>query len=54
MQGVTIPDNVNVTATYPIVEVKGAKNAELANAFIAYVLSADGQAKLQSFGFLPA
>jgi molybdate transport system substrate-binding protein len=54
VQGVTIPDDVNVTATYPIVEVKGTKNADLANAFMAYVLSADGQAKLQSFGFLPA
>src|SRR5258706_10460272 len=54
VQGVAIPDNVNVLATYPVVEVKGTKNANLANAFIAFVLSADGQAKLQSFGFLPA
>jgi molybdate transport system substrate-binding protein len=52
--GVPIPDSVNVIATYPIVAVKGSKNAALANAFIAYVLSADGQATLQSFGFLPA
>ena len=52
--GVPIPDAVNVIATYPIVAVKGAKNPNLANAFIAYVLSADGQATLQSFGFLPA
>jgi len=52
VQGVTIPDNVNVVATYPVAEVKGTKNANLASAFIAYVLSADGQAKLQSFGFL--
>jgi len=52
--GVPIPDSVNVIATYPIVAVKGANNLSLVNAFIAYVLSADGQAKLQSFGFLPA
>lgn len=52
--GVPIPDSVNVIAAYPIVAVKGAKNSALANAFIAYVLSADGQATLQSFGFLPA
>jgi molybdate transport system substrate-binding protein len=52
--GVPIPDAVNVFATYPIVAVKGAKNSSLADAFIAYVLSADGQAMLQSFGFLPA
>jgi molybdate transport system substrate-binding protein len=52
--GVPIPDSVNVIATYPIVSVKGAKNSNLANAFVAYVLSAEGQATLQSFGFLPA
>lgn len=52
--GVPIPDFVNVIATYPIVAVKGGKNPNVANAFIAYVLSADGQATLQSFGFLPA
>jgi molybdate transport system substrate-binding protein len=52
--GVPIPDSVNVIATYPIVAVKGTRNSALANAFIAYVLSADGQATLQSFGFLPA
>jgi molybdate transport system substrate-binding protein len=52
--GVPIPDSVNVVATYPLVAVKGTKHADLANAFIAYVLSTDGQAKLQSFGFLPA
>ena len=54
VQGVPIPDAVNVIATYPIVAVKGTKNSNLANAFISYVLSADGQAKLVSFGFLPA
>jgi molybdate transport system substrate-binding protein len=52
--GIPIPDAVNVIATYPLVAVKGAKNADLASAFIAYVVSAEGQAKLQSFGFLPA
>jgi molybdate transport system substrate-binding protein len=52
VQGVTISDAVNVIATYPIVAVKGTKNDALANAFISYVLSGGGQAKLQSFGFL--
>jgi len=52
--GVTIPDADNVIATYPIVAVKATTNATAANAFIAYVLSAAGQAKLQSFGFLSA
>jgi molybdate transport system substrate-binding protein len=50
--GVPIPDADNVIATYPIVAVKATSDAAAANAFIAYVLSATGQAKLQSFGFL--
>jgi len=54
VSGVPIPDADNVIATYPIVAVKATTNAAAANAFIAYVLSAAGQAKLQSFGFLSA
>ena len=54
VQGVPIPDADNVIATYPIVAVKASTNTAAANAFIAYVVSAAGQAKLQSFGFLSA
>jgi molybdate transport system substrate-binding protein len=54
VSGVPIPDADNVIATYPIAMVKGSTNAAAANAFIAFVLSATGQAKLQSFGFLSA
>jgi molybdate transport system substrate-binding protein len=54
VSGVPIPDAYNVTATYPIAAVKATTYAAAANAFIAYVLSAAGQAKLQSFGFLSA
>lgn len=54
VQGVPIPDADNVIATYPIVAVKATTNAAASNAFVAYVLSAAGQAKLQSFGFLSA
>jgi molybdate transport system substrate-binding protein len=52
VQGVPIPDNYNILATYPIVTVKATTNSAAANAFITYVLSPAGQAKLQSFGFL--
>jgi molybdate transport system substrate-binding protein len=52
--GVAIPDADNVIATYPIVAVKATTNAAAADAFVAYVLSPAGQAKLQSFGFLSA
>ena len=51
VQGVTIPDQDNVVATYPIVSVKGSQNASLAAAFIAFVLSATGQSTLNTFGF---
>lgn len=51
VQGVPIPDADNVVATYPIVAVKGAQNLAVANAFIAYVVSAAGQSTLASFGF---
>jgi molybdate transport system substrate-binding protein len=54
VQGVAIPDAYNVVATYPLVAVKGTKMLDLAEAFIAYVLSAKGQSTLQSFGFLSA
>ncbi len=49
--GVPIPDGYNVVATYPLVAVKGSKNAAAAKAFIAYVLSSTGQSTLASFGF---
>lgn len=52
--GVPIPATANVIATYPIIAVKGTKNAAVANAFIAYVLSATGQSTLATFSFLPA
>src|ERR1700693_3702103 len=48
--GVPIPATANVIATYPIIAVKGTKNAAVANAFIAYVLSATGQSTLATFG----
>jgi len=54
VQGVEIPAANNVIATYPIVTVKGTKSADVANAFINYVLSPTGQSTLATFGFLPA
>ena len=50
---IEIPEGVNVIATYPIAPVEGGE-AALARAFIGYVLSPDGQATLESFGFQPA
>jgi len=50
---ITIPDAQNVLATYPIAVVEGAPAGDLAQQFVDFVLSADGQAILQTWGFGP-
>lgn len=52
VQLVEIPADVNVLATYPMASVTDG-DADLAAAFIAYVLSEDGQTTLEEFGFDP-
>ncbi|MFN8475434.1 MAG: molybdate ABC transporter substrate-binding protein [Anaerolineae bacterium] len=47
-----IPDALNTIASYPIASVKGTKNQALADAFVSYVLSPDGQAVLAKYGFI--
>jgi molybdate transport system substrate-binding protein len=54
IQGIPIPDQYNVMATYPIAVVRDSKQAAVDDAFIAFVLSSEGQTTLASFGFLPA
>jgi len=49
---ITIPDDVNVTATYSIAVVAGSEEADLAQRFVHYVLG-QGQAILAEYGFLP-
>jgi molybdate transport system substrate-binding protein len=53
VEGVDIPKDQNVTATYPIAAVKASKNQQPAQAFVDLVRSPDGQQVLASFGFLP-
>jgi molybdate transport system substrate-binding protein len=48
-----IPAELNVIAEYPIAAMRKPTNADLANAFVAYILSADGQTVLQKWGFAP-
>ena len=50
---ITIPDDVNVIATYPIAVVAGSQEADLAQRFVDYVLG-EGQQTLADYGFLPA
>jgi molybdate transport system substrate-binding protein len=54
VQGVQIPDQDNVVATYPIVTVKGTKQAAVADAFVSFVTSSAGQSILAKYGFLSA
>ena len=52
VEGVVIPDDVNVVARYPIAQLAEAGNADAATAFIEYVRSDRGQRELRTFGFL--
>ena len=49
--GVEIDGADAATNVYPIVALAGAPNPEAARAFVAFVLSADGQKVLKSVGF---
>jgi len=50
-EGVVIPDDINVIAEYPIATTAESGDPELAQAFVDFVLSADGQSVLAGFGF---
>jgi molybdate transport system substrate-binding protein len=52
--GVEIPEEHNVIATYPIVQIKGGRNPDAAKAFIAFVRSETGQRALEKRGFVVA
>jgi molybdate transport system substrate-binding protein len=53
VEGVDIPKEQNVTATYPIATVKASKSQDKAQAFMDLVRSAEGQQVLNKYGFLP-
>ena len=48
-----IPDELNTIATYPIAPVSDSAHADLARAFVALVLSPEGQAILAKYNFIP-
>ncbi len=48
----SIPGEVNVVAEYPIAVLTGAPHAELARAWVGFVISAEGQRSLRAAGFL--
>jgi molybdate transport system substrate-binding protein len=50
---VAIPGDANQIAAYPIALTKEVRNRVVAQAFISFVLSAEGQAILKAHGFIP-
>ncbi len=53
LQLLKIPDEINVEAVYPIAVLKSSAHGELAQAFVDFVLSAEGQKTMEKYGFLP-
>jgi molybdate transport system substrate-binding protein len=53
VQQIVIPDEQNVIATYPIAPLADAANPELAQSFIDFILSSEGQSILAQWGFGP-
>jgi len=52
VEGVVIPDDLNVVASYPIAPIAEAANRDAATAFIEYVRSDRGGETLRELGFL--
>lgn len=54
VDSIYIPNELNTIASYPIAPIADSKNADLAEAFVALVLSPEGQAVLAKYNFIPA
>lgn len=51
VEGIDIPDDVDVDADYPIAVLSSATSPSIAEDFVGFVLSAEGQQILSEFGF---
>ncbi len=51
---IQMPENLNITATYPIAALKDAQSPELAQKWVNLVVSAEGRRVLKKWGFEPA
>ncbi|GAA0514678.1 molybdate ABC transporter substrate-binding protein [Deinococcus depolymerans] len=54
VQVVALPSRFNMPAAYPVGVTVGARSGPEARAFVAFLLSADGQRTLRRWGFRPA
>lgn len=50
---IEIPASLQVRAQYPIAPLSDSKHVDLAKAFVALVLSSQGQDTLRKYGFIP-
>ena len=50
---IEVPGSINVIADYPIATLTDAKNPQVAQAFVDFVLGTDGQTILAKWGFSP-
>ncbi|MDI3327298.1 MAG: molybdate ABC transporter substrate-binding protein [Alicyclobacillaceae bacterium] len=50
---ISVPESVNVTGAYPIAVVKQSSHKDLAESFIQFLLSREGQDILHQYGFIP-
>lgn len=48
------PEDSHAPVIYPVAILKGTQNAAAAKAFVAFLLSSQGQSKFEQFGFSPA
>jgi molybdate transport system substrate-binding protein len=53
VEGIEIPEEDNVIADYPLAALSAAADPDVAEEFVAFVLSGEGQDILASYGFLP-
>lgn len=51
VEGIVIPDDVNVVADYPVAVISGTPSPEIADEFVGFLLSAEGEKILSEFGF---
>jgi len=51
---IIVPENLNITAKYPIAALRTSTNPDLAQKFVDFVLSAEGQASLVKYGLKSA
>jgi molybdate transport system substrate-binding protein len=51
VKSIQIPDDLNIIAEYPIAPLSSSANADLASAFVKFVLSDEGQVVLEKWGF---